>query len=84
MRILPTISGPEDVKKLSLKECEQLSSEVRQCIIDTVSQQGGHLASNLGIVDLTIALHRSFDSPKDQVVFDVGHQVYAHRTSGDL
>ncbi|MBO5535813.1 MAG: 1-deoxy-D-xylulose-5-phosphate synthase [Clostridia bacterium] len=79
MRILPTISGPEDVKKLSLKECEQLSSEVRQCIIDTVSQQGGHLASNLGIVDLTIALHRSFDSPKDQIVFDVGHQVYAHK-----
>ncbi len=79
MRILPSISGPADVKKLSLEECEQLSSEVRQCIIDTVSHQGGHLASNLGIVDLTIALHRSFESPKDQLIFDVGHQVYAHK-----
>ncbi|MBQ9007923.1 MAG: 1-deoxy-D-xylulose-5-phosphate synthase, partial [Clostridia bacterium] len=79
MRILPTISGPEDVKKLSLEECEQLSNEVRQCIIDTISRQGGHLASNLGIVDLTIAIHRSFDSPRDQLIFDVGHQVYAHK-----
>ncbi|MBQ8093987.1 MAG: 1-deoxy-D-xylulose-5-phosphate synthase [Clostridia bacterium] len=79
MQILPTITGPADVKKLSIAECEQLAKEVRQCIIDTVSHQGGHLASNLGIVDLTIALHRSFDSPKDQLVFDVGHQVYAHK-----
>lgn len=77
--ILPTITGPADVKKLTLEECDQLAREVRQCIIDTVSHQGGHLASNLGIVDLTIALHRSFDSPRDQMVFDVGHQVYTHK-----
>lgn len=79
VQILPTITGPEDVKKLSVEECGTLGEEIRQCIIDTVSHRGGHLASNLGVVDLTIALHRCFDSPKDQLIFDVGHQVYAHK-----
>ena len=79
MAILPGIHGPEDVKKLSLSECEALATEIRQTIIDTVSRQGGHLASNLGDVELTIALHRAFSSPTDKIIFDVGHQIYAHK-----
>ena len=79
MAILPDIHGPEDVKKLDLAQCAQLATELRQTIIDTVSRQGGHLASNLGDVDLTIALHRAFSSPRDKLIFDVGHQIYAHK-----
>ena len=79
MAILPEIQGPQDVKQLSLEECAQLATEIRQTIIDTVSRQGGHLASNLGDVELIIALHRAFDSPRDKLVFDVGHQTYAHK-----
>ncbi len=79
MKILHEIHGPDDVKKLSAEECAALASEIRQTIIDTVSRQGGHLASNLGDVELTIALHRAFDSPRDKIIFDVGHQVYAHK-----
>lgn len=79
MSILERIRGPEDVKGLSKDECNVLASEIRQTIIDTVSRQGGHLASNLGNVELTIALHRAFQSPRDQLIFDVGHQVYTHK-----
>lgn len=79
MPILPEIHGPEDVKRLSLEECGALATELRQTIIDTVSRQGGHLASNLGDVELTIALHRAFDSPRDKLIFDVGHQIYTHK-----
>jgi len=79
MAKLMDIHGPEDVKKLSVPECEALATEIRQTIIDTVSRQGGHLASNLGDVELTIALHRAFESPKDKIIFDVGHQIYAHK-----
>ena len=79
MAILPSIHGPQDVKALSLEECKLLASEIRQTIIDTVSCQGGHLASNLGDVELTIALHRAFSSPKDKLIFDVGHQIYTHK-----
>ncbi len=79
MGVLTAIHGPEDVKKLSASECEALATELRQTIIDTVSRQGGHLASNLGDVELTIALHRAFSSPKDKLIFDVGHQIYAHK-----
>lgn len=79
MAILPEIHGPEDVKNLSLDQCSQLATEIRQTIIDTVSHQGGHLASNLGDVELTIALHRAFNSPTDKIIFDVGHQIYAHK-----
>ncbi len=78
-KILDKISSPEDVRKLSLKELEQLSKEIREIIIDTVSKIGGHLASNLGIVELTLALHRIFDTPKDKILWDVGHQVYPHK-----
>lgn len=79
MPILPEIRGPEDVRRLSLEECAALATELRQTIIDTVSRQGGHLASNLGDVELTIALHRAFDSPRDKLIFDVGHQIYTHK-----
>lgn len=76
---LSGIRGPADVKKLTTEECGELAKEIRQTIIDTVSRQGGHLASNLGDVELTIALHRVFDSPKDKLIFDVGHQIYTHK-----
>lgn len=79
MAILPGISGPQDVKRLDAKQLDELAAELRQTIIDTVSHQGGHLASNLGDVELTIALHRAFNSPTDKLVFDVGHQIYAHK-----
>ena len=79
MAVLPEIHGPEDVKKLSGEQCRTLATELRQTIIDTVSRQGGHLASNLGDVELTIALHRAFNSPTDKLIFDVGHQIYAHK-----
>lgn len=79
MSLLNQIHGPEDIKKLSIEECAALATEIRQTIIDTVSRQGGHLASNLGDVELTIALHRAFNSPTDKIVFDVGHQIYTHK-----
>ena len=79
MAVLAGIHGPEDVKRLSGEECRTLATELRQTIIDTVSRQGGHLASNLGDVELTIALHRAFNSPTDKLIFDVGHQIYAHK-----
>lgn len=79
MKILPTIRDPKDVRQLSWQQCDCLAGEIRQTIIDTVSRQGGHLASNLGDVELTIALHRAFESPKDKIIFDVGHQTYTHK-----
>ena len=79
MALLPGIHGPEDVKALTLEQCQSLAAEIRQTIIDTVSCQGGHLASNLGDVELTIALHRVFSSPHDKLLFDVGHQIYTHK-----
>ncbi|MBO7122094.1 MAG: 1-deoxy-D-xylulose-5-phosphate synthase [Treponema sp.] len=77
--MLAQIKSPEDIKKLSQKELRQLADEIRRTIIDTVGKNGGHLASNLGIVELTIALHKVFSSPKDAIVFDVSHQCYAHK-----
>ena len=79
MALLRQIEGPRDVKGLTDAECVLLAEELRRSIIGTVSRQGGHLASNLGVVELTIALHRAFDSPRDKLIFDVGHQVYAHK-----
>lgn len=70
---------PGDLKKLSIEQCEKLCSEIREILIDTVSQNGGHLASNLGTVELSMAVHRVFDSPKDKIVWDVGHQSYTHK-----
>lgn len=77
--LLNKIESPTDVKKLSAEQLPTLCKEIRQCLIDTVSKNGGHLASNLGTVELTVALHRVFNSPKDCILFDVGHQSYTHK-----
>lgn len=77
--LLERINEPNDIKKLTTKELEALSQEIRQRIIDVVSKNGGHLASNLGIVELTLAIHKVFNSPDDQIVWDVGHQCYTHK-----
>ena len=77
--ILDTIQSPDDVKNLSDDQLIQLAEEIRYTLINTVSKTGGHLASNLGAVELTIALHRTFDSPNDKIVWDVGHQCYTHK-----
>lgn len=79
VRLLDHINEPADLKGLTLPELEQLATEIREEIITTVSANGGHLASNLGVVELTIALHRCFQSPHDKIVWDVGHQTYAHK-----
>jgi len=70
------IKNPSFLKKLNKKELEKVSSEIRDFIIDKVSKTGGHLSSNLGIVDLTLAVHKVFDYKKDKIIFDVGHQCY--------
>lgn len=77
--LLAQINSPQDIKKLSQKELSSLASEIRRTIIGAVGKNGGHLASNLGVVELTLALHRAFSSPKDAIVFDVSHQCYAHK-----
>ncbi|SHI93039.1 1-deoxy-D-xylulose-5-phosphate synthase [Lutispora thermophila] len=76
---LDKINSPEDVKKLNYKELDELCTEIRNYIIEVVSKNGGHLASNLGVIELTLALHRVFDSPKDKIIWDVGHQCYVHK-----
>ena len=77
--LLPKINSPADLKKLKLRELNQLAQEIREQIVSTVASNGGHLASNLGVVELSIALHRVFNSPHDKIVWDVGHQCYAHK-----
>ena len=79
MNILSRIESTEDIKKLSPEELEQLAAELRLFLIRSVAKTGGHLASNLGTVELTLALHRVYDSRKDRIVFDVGHQSYIHK-----
>ncbi|MEE0839132.1 MAG: 1-deoxy-D-xylulose-5-phosphate synthase [Acutalibacteraceae bacterium] len=78
-KILNKIESPDNVKKLTREELGLLCSEIRSCLIETVSKNGGHLASNLGTVELTVALHRVFSSPEDAILFDVGHQSYTHK-----
>jgi len=78
-KLLPHIDSPADIKKLSLEEMGRLASEIRQMIVETVARNGGHLAPSLGAVELTLALHYVFDSPRDRIVWDVGHQAYAHK-----
>lgn len=78
-KLLCKIKSPDDVKKLNEAQISLLCEEIRECIITTVSKNGGHLASNLGAVELTVALHRSFSSPDDAIIFDVGHQCYTHK-----
>lgn len=77
--LLNRISGPEDIKKLSIQELIDLSGEIREFLINTVSNTGGHIASNLGVVELTLALHRVYDIPRDKIIWDVGHQTYVHK-----
>ena len=77
--MLENINGPQDLKDLDKKQLEELSSDIRSLILKTVSENGGHLSSNLGMVEPTIAIHKSFDSPKDKIIFDVGHQCYTHK-----
>ncbi|GAA0938306.1 hypothetical protein GCM10009574_053790 [Streptomyces asiaticus] len=97
VQLLNEISSPEDLHNLSEGELERRASEIRTFLIEQVSQTGGHLGPNLGVVELTLALHRVFDSPKDSIVWDTGHQSYVHkivtgrrdmfatlRTKGDL
>ncbi len=77
--LLSTIDSPAQLKELSLAELSQLAQEIRDLIICTVAQNGGHLAPNLGVVELTLALHHVFDTPQDRIIWDVGHQAYAHK-----
>ncbi|MGW4287832.1 1-deoxy-D-xylulose-5-phosphate synthase [Streptomyces sp. NPDC004673] len=79
MTILESIRGPRDLKALSQEELDQLSGEVREFLVEAVSRTGGHLGPNLGVVELTIALHRVFESPVDRIVWDTGHQSYVHK-----
>src|SRR5438477_7853393 len=77
--LLSTINFPEDLKKLSREQLHQICNELRQYIIDVVSVNGGHFAASLGVVELTLALHYVFNTPADQLVWDVGHQAYGHK-----
>ena len=78
-KYLDRVNSPEDIKALSMEEAQVYCSEARDFLIHTVSKRGGHLASNLGAVELNVAIHRVFESPKDHIVFDVGHQAYVHK-----
>jgi len=77
--LLETIKNPADLKKLKIKELELLAAEVRDFMIEVISKRGGHLASSLGVVELTLAIHYIFDAPRDRIIWDVGHQCYAHK-----
>lgn len=79
IKLLDHINSPEDIRKLDLHQMNDLAEEIRQFLIEKVSVTGGHLASNLGVVELTLALHRVFDTPKDKIIWDVGHQSYVHK-----
>lgn len=78
-KMLSAIKSPDDIKQLSYDELGELCAEIRNTMIDTVSQNGGHLSSNLGVVELSVALHKVFNSPNDKIIWDVGHQVYTHK-----
>ncbi|MCW5953514.1 MAG: 1-deoxy-D-xylulose-5-phosphate synthase, partial [Propionibacteriaceae bacterium] len=79
MPLLDSIEQPSDLRALSLDELNTLAEEIRAFLITSVSRTGGHLGPNLGVVELTLALHRVFDSPQDPVIFDTGHQSYVHK-----
>ena len=79
MNLLDELSEPNDIKRMSAQQLEQLAAEIRERIVDTVNNNGGHLGSNLGAVELTIALHRTFESPYDVILWDTGHQTYVHK-----
>ena len=77
--LLSEIKSPDDIKNLSFDKLRELCAEIRNVLIETVSNNGGHLSSNLGVVELSVALHKVFNSPKDKIIWDVGHQVYTHK-----
>ena len=77
--LLDTIASPADVRRLTRPQLKQLAAELRDFVVHSVSQTGGHLSSNLGTVELTIALHHVFNTPHDRLVWDVGHQTYPHK-----
>lgn len=79
IKYLDKINSPSDIRNLTESQLKELAEEIRGVLVETVSQNGGHLASNLGAVELTLAIHRCFDSPKDRIVWDVGHQIYTHK-----
>src|SRR4051794_26053076 len=79
VRILETVKSPQDVKGLHVSDLPTLATEIRDLLVASVARSGGHLGPNLGVVELTIALHRVFDSPRDRIVFDTGHQAYVHK-----
>src|SRR5438309_7958732 len=79
MALLETINGPDDLKGLSDKELQALAQEVREHIIDTVGEIGGHFGANLGTCELAVALHSVLDSPRDKILWDAGHQAYPHK-----
>src|SRR5512137_847884 len=78
-KLLDKINGPEDLKRLAREELPLLADEMREYVLETVARTGGHLASNLGCVELTLALHYCFNSPQDRIIWDVGHQAYIHK-----
>ena len=78
-RFLESIKNPQDLKKMNLHELEDFSIEIRDFLVDQIPKTGGHLASNLGVVELTLAIHKVFNCPKDKIIFDVGHQSYVHK-----
>ena len=77
--MLEKIQKPNDIKKIPEEQLTEVAAEIREFLVETMSKLGGHLASNLGVVELTIALHRVFDLPKDKIIWDVGHQSYTHK-----
>jgi len=79
MSFLEAVHGPRDLRALSAPQLAELADEIRTFLVRSVSRTGGHLGPNLGVVELTIALHRVFDSPHDPIVFDTGHQSYVHK-----
>ena len=78
-KYLTNINSPADLKSLPVEALDALCEEIRAYLVETVSHTGGHLASNLGVVELTVALHRVFDAPQDRMIWDVGHQSYVHK-----
>lgn len=78
-KYLDKVDSPKDIKNMSIEEMDLLAKDIRKFLVKSVSKTGGHLASNLGVVELTLALHKVFDSPKDKIVWDVGHQSYVHK-----
>ena len=76
---LDKVNSPEDIKKMSINEMDILAKDIRKFLVRSISKTGGHLASNLGVVELTLALHKVFNSPTDKIIWDVGHQSYVHK-----